>query len=69
MGRLRIHFRAVRILVAQNVAGEFNHHHLHAQTDSKRRNILSPAILRRHNLALDASLTEARTDNDARHAL
>ena len=63
------HLRAIGILVAQHVAGELNDHHLHAQTDAEGWNVVGTGIFCSNDLTLDATLTEARTYHDTRHAV
>ena len=69
MRRLVVHFRTVGIFVTQYVAGKLNDHHLHAQTDAERWDIVRTGVFRSNDLAFDATLTEARTNQHALHAL
>ena len=67
--RLVVHLRTVSILVAQHVARKLNDHHLHTQTDAEGGNIVRTGVFRGDNLAFDTTLTEARTNQHALHAL
>ena len=66
---LLVHFAAVGIGITQHVAGEFDHHHLHTQTDTEGRDIVCTGVFCSDDLAFDTSLAESRTDNHTRHAL
>ena len=57
--RVGIHFSAVGILVAQDIAGKLDDHHLHTETDAEGRNIVRTGVFRSDNLAFDATLTKA----------
>ena len=59
---------AVGIGIAQHIAGKLNHHHLHAQTDAEGGNVVGAGVFGGDNLALDTTLTKARTNHDACHA-
>ncbi len=65
---LRVNLGAVGIGVAQNGAGKFNSHHLHAQSDTEGGNIVFAAMLCGDNFALNTALTSTWTDNDTIHA-
>ena len=64
-----IHLRAVRILISEHIAGELDDHRLHTQTDAEGRDVVGTGVLDGCNLAFDASLSEAWTDDDASHAV
>ena len=61
------HLRTIGILVAQHVTGKLDDHHLHAQTDAEGGDVVGATILRSDNLTLDATLSEARTNQYACH--
>ena len=65
MRSLLIHLARVGILVAQHVAGELDHHHLHTQADAEGRDVVGAGVVGSDDLALDASLAESRTDDYA----
>ena len=69
MGRRCVHLATVSIFKSQHMTRKLNNHHLHTQTDSKGWNIMNPTVFRSDNLAVDASLTKARTDHDACHVM
>ena len=69
MGRRSVHLATVSILKSQHVTSKFNNHHLHTQTDSKGWNIMDSTVFSSDNLAVDASLSKARTDHDACHTM
>ena len=62
---LLVHLAAVGVGIAQHVAGKLYHHHLHAQTDAESRDIVRAAVVGCYNLALDATLSESRTNQYA----
>ena len=66
---LRIHFRTVGILQAEHVAGKFNHHTLHTQTDTQCRHIMLATPFQGYELAFDTTLAKARSDNHTVHIL
>ena len=63
--RLGVHLGAVGIGHAQHVAGKLNDHALHAQADSEGWHVVFAAPLQCHKLALNATLTKARSHNHA----
>ena len=69
MRRVGVHLGTIGVLVAQHVAGKLDDHHLHAETDAEGGNVVRAAVLGGDDLALDAALSEAGADDDARHAL
>ena len=69
MGRRCVHLTTVSILKSQHVTSKLNNHHLHTQTDSKGWNIMDPTVFRSDNFTVNASLSKARTDHDACHAM
>ena len=64
MRRVRIHFSTVGIPVSENIPGEFNHHHLHPQTDSQSGNVMLPCVLRGQDFSFDAAMSETGTNHD-----
>ena len=68
-GILRLlHFARVSVLDAQHVARELDHGALHAQTYSEEGHLVFAGIAHRLDLALYASIAEARGHQDTRHA-
>ena len=65
MGRSSVHLGAVGVGQSQHVAGKLNHHALHTQADAERRHIMLTAPLQCNELALDATLAEARSHDNA----
>ena len=65
MRSLLVHLAAVGVGIAQHVAGKLYHHHLHAQTDAESRDVVRAAVVGSYNLALDATLSESRTNQYA----
>ena len=65
---VRIHLAAVRLGQTEDVPGELDHHHLHSQAYTETRNIILTGISRSDYLTFDAALSEAGTDNHARHS-
>ena len=64
-----VQFRTVGILKSQHIPCKFDDHHLHAEADAKRGDVVGAAIFRRKQLAFRAPAPEARTDHDASHAV
>ena len=67
--RVEVEFGGMRVFEAANVAGEFDDRNLHAQADTKVGHPVLAGVLRSQNLALDATLTEARAHQNRVHAL
>src|SRR4030066_440934 len=51
----RAELGAVRVLETGDVAREFDHRHLHAETDAEIRNLIGARVLHSLNLAFDAA--------------
>ena len=69
MSRLLVHLPAVGVGIAKDVASKFYHHHLHTQADAEGGDIVCAGVVGRHYLPFDATLSEARTDNDTIYPL
>ncbi len=59
MAGARIHLCGVGIFETHHVAGEFDHHALHAETDAEGGHVMLAAPFQGHELAFDASLAKA----------
>lgn len=66
---LLVHFAAVGVVVAQYVACELNHHHLHAEADAERGNVVRTCIFGGYDFSFDATLSESGANHYACHAL
>ena len=67
IGRQWIDFGGGGFGIAQDVAGKFHHRHLHAEADAEERDPMFAGIAHGADLALQASLAEARRHEDAVH--
>ena len=67
--RLRIHLTAVGILVAQHVAGKFDDHHLHTQTDAEGGNIMSAGVFGGNDFSFNTAQAEPWANHDALQAI
>ena len=67
MRGLRVHLGAVGVFHPEDVAGVFNHHHLHAQAYAEGDLVVGPAPAGGDDLAFYASLSEARAYDDSVH--
>ena len=65
MRGLFVHLPAVCIGKSQYVAGEFDGHALHAQTDAEGGDVVCAPVVGCRQFAFDSSLAESRTDDDA----
>ena len=69
MRGVRLHLRGIGIRHTQHVTSELNHHALHSQADTQARHIVLTGILQGCELALNTTLTEARSDQNTIHIL
>ncbi len=67
VGRVGFHLGGVGVLEAYDVAGELDHHALHAQADAQAGDVVLASVFDGGELALDAALAEARGDQEAVH--
>ena len=67
MGRACIEFSGMRPFQPGHIAGEFDHRHLHAQTNPQIGNPVAAGIPGRLNLALRTAVAEAAGDEDGVH--
>ena len=64
---LRVHLTAVGILIAQYVAGELDHHHLHTQADAEGGDVMGTCIFCSDDLAFNTSGSKTRAHHHACH--
>ena len=64
MRSLGIHLTGVGILIAEHIACELYHHHLHAEADAEGRDVVLSCVVGSDDLAFYTALTEARADDD-----
>ncbi len=61
---IRIHFGGIGIGIAQHIAGKFNNHALHTQTNAKGGDIVFAGIFQCRQLAIDTPLSESRSNDN-----
>ena len=64
---LFVHLAAVGIGITQYIAGKFDGHALHTQTDTEGRHVVCTAIFDGDELTFDTALAESRTDDNSVH--
>ena len=64
---VRFHFCRIGILQSHYIAGKFDHHALHTQTDTQTRDIVFTGILQCGKFTFNTTLSESRSNQDSVH--